>query len=86
MVEQGRLPFHAVVTPGARRDSTFRKLQAMDIRVAGLTGRRGCPEIRVHEPDSWGRRFMATETFRNRMSAAQGEARPGMVEAGEFFP
>ena len=49
MVKQRRLPFRAVVTPGARRHPSFRKLEAMDICVACLAFRRRYLEISVNQ-------------------------------------
>jgi hypothetical protein len=86
VVEQGRLPFHAVVTLGAGRDSALRKLQAMNVRMACFALRRSCLEIRIDQPGFWSRWFMAADALGNSMSANQGEARSGMIEPGEFLP
>jgi hypothetical protein len=86
MVKQRRLPFRTVVTSGAQRHSGLGKLHAMNIRVACFALRRCSFEIDVDEPDAWIRRFMASDTFRGRMSALQSKPRLGVVEPRELFP
>ena len=58
----------------------------MNIRVACFALRRCSFEIDVDEPDAWIRRFMASDTFRGRMSALQSKPRLGVVEPRELFP
>ena len=86
VVEQRWLPSRAVVTSGTRRYPCFRKLLAMNIRVACLALRRRCLELHVDEPDSRFRWFMAIYALHGLMGAAQRKSGLGMIEAGEFSP
>lgn len=59
MIEEGRLPFGAVMTLGARRKPSPRKLSTVDVLVAILTFRRRGLEIYMDQPSFLVRRLVA---------------------------
>jgi len=74
------------VTLRTRCDSGFRKLQAMDVRVAGLAlGGRGL-EIRVRQAGFGIRGAVAPAAQSGPVSADERERCLGVVEARELLP
>lgn len=86
MVEQGWFPSRSVMTGIASRASGLRKLQAVDIRVAGFTFRRRCLEIHADESGRGTGGLMAIGTPRGFVGTGQRKRGFRMIVAGEFSP
>ena len=86
VVEKRWFPLRAVVTLRTGCDSGFRKLQSMDVRVAGLAFRGRSLEIRVRQAGFGILRAMATAAQSGSVSTDEGERCLGVVEARELLP
>ena len=86
VIEQGRLPLHAVVAVGAGGSVPFGELLSVDVLMAVLAQGGGCLEIHVDQIGFEVRRLMAVDAGRRPMCPEQGKLGLGMVETGKFFP
>jgi len=86
VIEQGRLPLHAVVALGALRRLALRELPSMDVLMAVLAQSRRGLEVDVHQSSFEIRRLMAVDASRRAMRTQQGELSLGMIEPRKFFP
>ena len=87
VIEQGGLPFRAVVAVGTGGIVGFGdELLPVDVLVAILAHGGGCLEIRIDQFgfEVWG--FVAIDAGRRPVGSKQGELGLGMVESGEFLP
>ena len=80
MIEQRRLPLHAVVAFGAASDVRLRKLLAVNILVAILTLSWSSFEIDVNEPGLKVGRLVAIAAGRRTMRSHQRELRFRVIE------
>ena len=86
VIEQGRLPLHAVVAVGAGGRLAFSKLFSVDILVAILTEGGGRLEIHINELGLEVWRLVAVDACSCTVRPEQGKLGLGMVETGELLP
>ena len=86
MIEQRRLPFHAVVAVGTRRRFSFGELLTVDVFVTILADGRCGLEIHVDQLGFKIRRLVTVDTTGRQVGAKQGKFGLGMVESSEFLP
>jgi len=81
MIEQRRLPLHAVVAFGAARHLHLGELFAMDVLMAVLALCRSGLEVHVHQLGLEVRRLVAINARRRPMGTQQSELCFGVIEA-----
>jgi hypothetical protein len=86
MIKQRGFPYRSVMTAGASRVSGLRKLQAVNIHVAGIAFRKRRLEIHVDESAFGFRRLMATATLRRFVGTGQRKRSFRMIVVREFSP
>lgn len=86
MIEQGRLPFHAVMAIGAGCGFPFGKLLPVGILVAILAYRGRGLEVRVDQLSFEVWRFVAVNAGRGPVSSQQRKLGLGVVKARQFLP
>lgn len=86
VIEQRRLPLHAVVAFSAARNSCVRELLAMNILMAVFALRRSRFEIDIDELGLEIRRLVAVDASGRSVRTKQRKFGFRMVETGKFFP
>jgi hypothetical protein len=82
MIEQRRLPFHAVVALRATRDVSLRELLPVDILMTVFALLRGSFEINIDQLGLKIWRLMTVDASRGPVCPEQGEFRLRVVESG----
>lgn len=86
VIEQRRLPLHAVVALGAAGDVRLRELLAVDVLVAVLALSRSSLEIDVNQAGLKVGWLVAIATGRRTMRSQQRELRFRVIEPRQFLP
>lgn len=86
VVEERRLPLHAVVAVSTGRSVTFGELLSMNVFVALFAQQRCGLEIDMDELGLEVRGLVTIDAGRRAMSPEQRELRFRMVESRQFFP
>lgn len=86
VIEQRRLPFHAVVAVGAAGDVRLRELLPVNVLVAILALSRSSLEIDVDEVSLQVGRLVAIAAGRRTMRSQQRKLRFRVIESRQFLP